>query len=249
MLVSIITAALNDGANLQLTIDSVKSQSFKDIEHIVVDGGSTDDTIDILNRYNFDYNLKWISEKDNGISDAFNKGVRLSSGRWLLFLGAGDQLASNTTIESIVPQLMKKVEYSILWGDVDIIDLDDQILKEIRCNYSKYRLKQYMCYHHQGVFHNRKIFDHYGLFDVDVKIAMDYDLILRIYNQINKEGYLNKKISYFLDGGNSQQNYMDTIKDFYRVQKKNKINYKLLSDLFYCWSAFKYYLRKNINRL
>ena len=112
--ISIITINYNDAEGLRKTLASVASQTYTDIEHIIIDGGSTDGSVEVIREYEqslvsspspFTSRLKWISEPDNGIYDAMNKGVAKSSGEYLLFLNGGDALASPTAIEDVIPYL------------------------------------------------------------------------------------------------------------------------------------------------
>ena len=86
--VTILTAALNSGATIKKTLESVRNQTFRDFEHVVIDGGSRDETLEILKEYENTYNLTWISESDKGIADALNKGLRLAGGRYIIVIQA-----------------------------------------------------------------------------------------------------------------------------------------------------------------
>lgn len=110
--ISIITINYNDAEGLRKTLASVASQTYTDIEHIIVDGASTDGSVDIIREYDTanqssanPIRIVWVSEKDKGIYDAMNKGVAISSGEYLLFLNGGDALASPTAIEDVFPYL------------------------------------------------------------------------------------------------------------------------------------------------
>ena len=145
-LLTIITVVLNNAAHLQATINSVLRQSYDNIEYIVVDGGSTDGTIDIIKKH-AEHITKWISEKDSGIYDAMNKGVKLASGKYVNFLNAGDTLANN----NICSQLAKSIEPH---GNKEYIYLlsvkrsDGKIINPIFPNFLRhYRLPTY----HQGI--------------------------------------------------------------------------------------------------
>ena len=100
-LISIITATLNSGTSLEKTILSVLNQSYENVEHIIIDGGSKDNTLEILEKYKNNYKVRWISEPDKGISDAFNKGLRIAKGEYINFQGAGDCFSDNDAIENI----------------------------------------------------------------------------------------------------------------------------------------------------
>jgi len=99
--VSIITPSLNSARFIEETLISVRDQTYQDIEHIVIDGGSTDGTVDILKKYEGGYDLKWIGEPDRGQSDAFNKGIKLSTGQWLLFVNSNDYVLKSHFRKSV----------------------------------------------------------------------------------------------------------------------------------------------------
>lgn len=113
--VSIITVCYNDKENLIKTIKSVLSQTYKNIEYIVIDGGSTDGTKEVLAQYEKDVS-KYVSEKDRGIYDAMNKGIKMATGNWLNFMNAGDVFASNDVIEKIVSSGLMS-ESSFIYSD------------------------------------------------------------------------------------------------------------------------------------
>ena len=104
-LISIITAVLNGDKTLERTIQSVIDQDYKNIEYIIIDGGSTDGTLDIIKKYDhaIDY---WMSEPDEGIYDAFNKGIQISSGEWIYFLGADDYFVDQNVLNTTVHKLL-----------------------------------------------------------------------------------------------------------------------------------------------
>ena len=241
-LVSIITVCYNDLNNLQKTVSSVMSQNFDDFEFIVVDGGSEDGTVKYLETQD---GLKYISEQDNGISDAFNKGVKMANGQWIIFMGAGDIFINSNLLTSVKNEMISKKNHNLLWGNVFFINGSGEIGRHNICNFPKKTLKVYNCFHHQGVFHNRKLFAEVGEFDEKVRVAMDYDILLRGYNQIQDDGYLNLDISYVLVGGNSQIGN-DAIKDFMQVQIKNNIWPKWISYSLFLWAYFKNNIKKLI---
>ena len=104
---TIITASLNNGATIKQTLDSIKNQTFNHFEHIVIDGGSEDPTLDILKAAETTYNLTWISERDEGIADALNKGVRKSKGQYVIVIQADDCFLNPTILERVYPLLNK----------------------------------------------------------------------------------------------------------------------------------------------
>jgi glycosyltransferase involved in cell wall biosynthesis len=124
-LLSIITVVYNDAANLKKTIDSVKSQSFSDYELVVIDGKSTDGTLVIIES-NKEHIASWISESDNGIYDAMNKGIRIACGRYIEFLNAGDVFVDSKSLERIF--LNNDNDYDILYGEINLYDKSGMFL-------------------------------------------------------------------------------------------------------------------------
>lgn len=163
---SIITAALNALPGLKATADSLRVQTFRDFEHIVVDGGSSDGTPEWLATQP---QIRWISEPDGGIAEAMNKGVRMARGEKVLVLHAGDTLYSKASIDM-----------AVFWsGSADIgcfeVFHGD---REIAYRHPALRL-EWKPVAHQGVVCRRALFQHIGLFDESYRIAMDYEWLLR----------------------------------------------------------------------
>ena len=178
--ITILTAALNSGSTIKKTLESVRDQTFQDMEHIVIDGGSCDETRDILKAFESSYNLTWISEPDHGISDALNKGLRLSSGRYIIVIQADDQLLNLGILEKVFSYLRKE--------QIDIMGfpvvLDDPVRgnvlrKPIRLLWWN-RFK--FIFSHQGCFVHRRVFDRIGGFREEFKINLDYDFFYRALN-------------------------------------------------------------------
>jgi glycosyltransferase involved in cell wall biosynthesis len=244
---SIIIPTLNVSSTIQRTLDSIKKQLFNNYECIIVDSNSLDNTMDIVYEYSHCMPIIYISEYDKGISDAFNKGVKLSNGKWILFLGSGDELVDEYVLEKAVNFLTIKEKSYFVWGNILYKNIDGNIGKRVSGNHHPIRLRQYMCYHHQSIFHNRLLFQHYGYFNTDIKIAMDYDMILRLYRYCNINDYIDMDISFMLIGGNSQLSYNATIKDFRDIQIGHKLWPKSIANLIYYWSLFKYKIKLCLN--
>jgi glycosyltransferase involved in cell wall biosynthesis len=174
---TILTAAFNSSATLEKTLTSIGEQTFQNLEHIVVDGGSCDETQDILKSFESSYNLTWISEPDRGISHALNKGLRLARGRYILVIQADDQLLSPDILKKVFPYL-KKEQFDIISFPVVLDDpVRGKVLrKPIRLlwwNHFKFILS------HQGCFVHRKVFNRVGGFREKFKINLDYDFFYR----------------------------------------------------------------------
>lgn len=175
-LISIITVVYNGEQYLEETIQSVINQTYDNIEYIIIDGGSTDGTLDIIRNYEdqIDY---WVSEKDNGIYDAWNKGVVCSTGEWIGFLGADDFYLSEA-IQTYVNHAQK--DYDYISSRVEIIDENKKFIKHMGHSWSWKIFRRYMNVAHVGSLHNRKLYAEHGLYDyVSYKIAGDYELLLR----------------------------------------------------------------------
>ncbi|TDR41465.1 glycosyl transferase family 2 [Pseudomonas brenneri] len=169
-LVSIVTVVFNDVANLQRTIDSIASQTYQNIEHIVIDGGSTDGTLDIIRRNSsIDY---WVSERDCGIYDAMNKGVRHASGTWINFMNSGDVFFDRVTVKSVFLNLDIQ-ESDLIYGDVEV---DYGVFKKINKAGPVSSLKTGMQFSHQSLFARRSILEEQG-FDLSYRTAADYNFI------------------------------------------------------------------------
>ncbi|NMZ24106.1 glycosyltransferase [Pseudomonas proteolytica] len=169
-LVSIVTVVFNDVANLQRTIDSIASQTYQNIEHIVIDGGSTDGTLDIIRRNSsIDY---WVSERDCGIYDAMNKGVRHASGAWINFMNSGDVFFDRVTVKSVFLNLDIQ-ESDLIYGDVEV---DYGVFKKINKAGPVSSLKTGMQFSHQSLFARRSILEEQG-FDLSYRTAADYNFI------------------------------------------------------------------------
>jgi glycosyltransferase involved in cell wall biosynthesis len=176
-LVTIITAVFNGEDVLEATIQSVITQSSQDFEYLIMDGGSADGTLDILRRYDdaLDY---WSSEGDEGIYDAFNKGVRLAGGEWILFLGAGDLLFDRETIQRAAAGLKSAgSDIQAAYGRVVRLHADGRFVEEENEPWAavcdKWRGGRRVMPQHQGIFERRRFLaDH--VFDVKYRIVADY---------------------------------------------------------------------------
>ena len=171
-LVSVITATYNAGADLERCILSVLGQQYRRIELIVVDGGSTDTTVDILKQYDGKIDC-WISQKDRGVYDAFNKGVELANGEWLYFLGADDRFASDDVLVEIFrkPHISRLLYGNVRWG---------QSGKLYDGKFSSTRLfRKNIC--QQAIFYHRGLFEALGGFDLRYPLVADWVFNLRAF--------------------------------------------------------------------
>jgi glycosyltransferase involved in cell wall biosynthesis len=179
-LVSIITPSFNQGQFIEETILSIRNQSYKNIEHIVIDGGSTDHTLEILNKYSS--SVSWISGPDKGQTDAINKGIKRSHGEILAYLNS-DDLYLPETIKTIVDFFSEHPEIDMLYGDIIHIDKHSQYIETIKTgtiNFEKY-LTGLVYLPQPTVFFRRKIIGKTGYFDEKLHLAMDLDYWIRVF--------------------------------------------------------------------
>lgn len=180
MKISLITVIFNNAETLKATIDSVVKQSYSNIEYIIVDGVSTDGSLDIINQHK-DKITTFISEPDKGLYDALNKGIRLATGDVVGFIHADDLYAS----DRIIAQVAKAFEVTgadAVYGDLYYVQKDnpDKIIRYWKSNPFQYSLlKKGWMPPHPTFFVKRELYHRYGMFDTRYRIAADYDLMLR----------------------------------------------------------------------
>ena len=230
---SIITINLNNNEGLQKTIDSVLNQTYKNYEHIIIDGGSIDGSVEVIKKYK-NNRLKWISEKDNGIYNAMNKGILKSSGVYLLFLNSGDFLYS--------PQVLENVFNNTLDADlicfslkIELLDKNESIIHSIKNNKITNRYIFYQPILHPSTLIKRELFVKFGLYDESFKIAGDYEFFVRVIK--NKVKYLIEPLvlSVFNNQGISSS----------QLELVNDENMKIRKRYFF----FSFYLNKLFNIL
>lgn len=229
MKVSIITATFNSSSSILTCIKSVISQDYDDLEYLIIDGKSSDDTLSIVKEYKKKYPfIKFVSEKDYGIYDALNKGIKLATGDLIGFVHSDDLLDGNHIITDVVNK-MQKEQLDGIYGDLHYVDKVD-LNKVIRLWKSRAfkisLLKQGWMPAHPTLFLKKEVYEKYGLFDLTYKIAADYDFMLRVLKDNSlKFGYLPKVITKMRVGGASNRSLKNiiqkTIED-YRAIRSNQ---------------------------
>lgn len=226
MKTSIITVCLNSVATIEDTIKSILIQDYKEIEYIVVDGGSTDGTLDILTKYRSQIS-RCISERDNGIYDAMNKGIKLATGDIIGFLNSDDFYVDETVIRRIA-EMMIAANADCCYGNLEYVDRNN-INRTIR----KWKSRPYSDglfekgWHppHPTFFVKKSIFDKYGDFDIACDIGADYELMLRFLKRYGITScYIPDVLVKMRIGGKSNRNLWQIIKaniECYRAWGKN----------------------------
>lgn len=208
-LVSVITVTRNAAPLLERTLLSVENQQYDAIEVIVVDGLSTDGTVDIIHKHE-DCITKWISESDNGIYDAMNKGVRMASGEWILFMNSGDTFARNDVLDRVFSRRWDS--FGVLYGDV----VKDGRVKKAP---EKYRLYQRMLFCHQSSLTRRTLFS-YSPFDTSHPLSADFKFFTEQYNSGVRFAYVGLPIASFDTGGVSNTHRSLGLRDNMRVVRE-----------------------------
>jgi glycosyltransferase len=203
MRVSIITVSLNAAKTISATLSSVASQTYPDIEHIVVDGGSTDGTQDVVK--GFQHVAKFVSETDNGLYDAMNKGLTLSTGEIVVILNADDFYAHAGIIDKVVACFEEK-QVDAIYGDLVYVNADyTKIIRKWEAgNFNRNQFYKGWMVPHPTFFVKRECYEKWGYFDTSLKYAADYELMLRFMFKNNiKNSYLPETLVIMKSGGKS----------------------------------------------
>lgn len=227
-LISIITVVYNGEKFLEETIQSVIHQTYNNVEYIIIDGGSTDGTLDIIKKYEdkVDY---WMSKRDSGIYDAMNKGIDLASGEWINFMNGGDLFYKNQVLENIFYGTNNNAD--IIYGDT--VFNYPTFQKKVKANTNINDLWKGMCFTHQSTFIKSNLHKN-NKFIKDMKIGADFAFLYNSYKKNVIFKYSNTTISIMDIGGISYTDRISSIKDHYSVvlkydnSLKIKIYYKYL---------------------
>ena len=229
MKVSIITVVFNSRQFIESAIKSVLSQTYSDIEYIMIDGGSADGTVEIINKYR-DKIAKFISEPDKGIYDAMNKGIKLATGEIIGILNSDDFYANENVIK-IVAEAMSDKNADVCWGDLVYVDKNDQN-KIIRfwesSPYQEGKFRRGWMPPHPTFFVRKEIYRKYGFFNLNFKIAADYELMLRFLEKYEARScYVPEILVKMRSGGKSNISIINAIKanlEIYQAWKLNNLN-------------------------
>ena len=219
-LISIITVVYNSVNFLEGSIKSIALQDSKNFEHIIVDGGSTDGTLELIHRYENQIH-QWISEPDKGLYDAMNKGIRMARGEYIWFINSGDKLYENQTISKIEVIVELNSMPDIVYGETVIIDENDiEIgLRRLKTpqNLSVKSLFNGLVVCHQSFIIKRNIASEYNL---KYKIAADYDWVLKALKSSKTIVNSNLILSRYLDNGFSKNNIPKALKERFGIMAK-----------------------------
>ncbi len=215
--ISIITITYNSERTVRETFESVRKQQYDGLEYIVVDGGSTDATLDIAAEYN-DIITTLVSEPDEGISDAMNKGIALASGDLIGIIHSDDALA-----EGALDMLARSWDghTDVYYGNAIIMNEDGTPTHVLCAKADLSALPYGFCLVHPSSFVTRKAYAAYGVYDKSLGCAMDHDLFLRFYKKGASFKYLNASLTYFRTGGTNERYRQRTIDEVYMVSVRH----------------------------
>jgi glycosyltransferase involved in cell wall biosynthesis len=215
-LFSVITVTYNSDAYLAETIKSVLAQDFTDFEYVLVDGGSTDGTLDIIRSFAAqDARIRWSSEPDDGISDAFNKGIKQAAGEIVGILNSDDTYTPGA-LSTVVTAFARDAACDVVYGDMIRFAGETQLYR-LKAAPVDQRVWHDMPLNHPASFVRRSAYERFGLFDVRLKVAMDYELVLRFYRSGCCFTYVNQVLAHMRYGGVSDGRFLAARQEVYAV--------------------------------
>jgi len=227
MKLSIITVVYNNERTITDAVQSVLAQTYKDIEYIVIDGGSTDGTVNKLAPYRGDIH-HFVSEKDNGIYDAMNKGLAKATGAVIGILNSDDVYADNKVLETVMQVFLNDVTLDMVYGDLVYVQPDD-LNAVVRTWQSAPYYKTYFedghVPPHPSLFLKRAVYEQAGMFNTTMKLAADYEFMLRIFKKYHfKSTYLSHLFVKMRLGGSTNKSWGNIIKGNLEVLQAWKNN-------------------------
>ena len=243
-LVSIVTVVFNGAAHLEQAITSVLAQGYRNIQYLVIDGGSTDGTLDIIRKYEdrIDY---WLSEPDRGIYEAMNKGLQLARGELVGLLNADDFYEPNA-VEKVVARYLEKGLPVIYYGD-NLVLHDDLRLKYRRYASLHYWLGMSIC--HQAMFVHRDIYPQLGGYREGFRLAADYDFLLRAVAAKTPLIHVPAFLVTYRESGLTGQHYMQSLNEARRINREHfgwLSRYHVVYLISYCKTTVLYLLQKTV---
>jgi len=248
MKISIIIATFNAGKTLQDCLNSITPQLSSDVELLIIDGGSKDKTLEIIEK-NKQYISYIVSERDKGIYDAWNKGIKAAKGDWVMFIGADDVLLSGAVDEylKVINSTLDVTTYDYICAHNEYVDMNGRLLKILGEEPTWSGMRRTMVAAHVASLHSRKeIFETIGGYNLDFKICADYELLLR-KKQSLKVLFIDAHIARMKMGGMSFST--KAIAEVYKIRKLHHSVSSLSNALLFLrdWIAYKMFIiRKNI---
>ncbi len=225
-LVSIITVCFNSEKTIEDTIKSVISQNYENIEYLIIDGQSTDKTLDIVKKYENDSRIKFkvVSEKDNGLYDAMNKGIKLCNGEIIAIINSDDFYTDEKVISDVV-RVFEKDNSEIVYGNLNFVDEEDKT-KIVRKWIPKTgEFKKGWNPPHPTTFVKKSVYDRFGYFETKFRIASDYDILYRFIEKYKvSTSYIDKYLVNMRMGGESTKSIGNIIQGNREIAQSLKEN-------------------------
>lgn len=240
---SIITVTYNAERWLERTILSVLSQSYTNVEYLIIDGGSKDRTVEIIRQYASGL-AYWVSEPDKGLYDAMNKGLRQATGDYLVFLNAGDTFHTSDTLNQIVNGLQRRKSLpDVIYGETRIVDAEGKSLgmrrlkAPKRLTWKSFKMGMLVC--HQSFYARREIA---SLYDLSYRYSADYDWCLRCLKSARSVYNARAVLSDFLEAGLSTTNRKASLRERYEIMCRYYGKFQTI--LLHGWFAIRFYWAK-----
>ena len=223
---SIITIVKNNAIGLERTIESILAQDYAQIQFIIIDGGSTDGTFEVIKKHEdlIDY---WSSSPDKGLYDAMNKGASVATGEWLNFMNSGDEFINSGSCTAFITCLNEKPSSSVYYGDSVAVDYSRQIERKSQ-NKKIFNIWRGMVFNHQASFIKKQLFDMFP-FDLRFKIVADYYQMLILFEKGESFQYIPVVISRVEIGGVAYSNIRSTIEMLKAVHLVRPYSIKLIN--------------------
>lgn len=218
---SIITVTYNAEKVLEDTIQSIVTQTYKNVEYILVDGGSTDGTLDIINKYRTHIHTV-VSEPDKGLYDAMNKGIRLATGDYLCFLNAGDGFHEDDTLQLMVHSISGTALPDVIYGETEIVDAEGhfvckrRLAAPERLTWKSFKKGMLVC--HQAFFARRDLVESY---DLSYRFSADFDWCIRIMKKAKVLHNTHLTLIDYLNEGMTTRNHKASLKERFRIMAKH----------------------------
>lgn len=251
MKISLITVCYNSEKTIEDTLKSVLSQTYQNYEYLIIDGLSSDKTLDIIKKYESKFNgkLRLISEKDKGLYDAMNKGICLAKGEIIGILNSDDMLTNPNVFQTIINTFKNN---NIDGTYSDLVFFDEQLEYPVR-NFIAHKQSKKLGWHppHPTLYLKKDVYDKVGFFNLDYKIAADYDFMLRMMRSNVNLFYINDYLVKMRSGGtstNGLQGYIKNLKEADKVLRKNNVCFPITSNLFRIVKTFYQGMDAKINK-
>mgnify|MGYP003626186427 CR=1 FL=1 len=245
--ISIITAVKNNLSGLTSTIRSIREQQYPELEFIVIDGVSTDGTLDLISD-NRDVITHTSSEPDDGISDAFNKGLNLATGTYINFQGAGDTLYAPNSLQNLFDRASPDSE--LVCGQVARVTQDNKLMwiapKKVPLFFNKRSLLTKLTLPHQGLFTHKRFFERWGQFDESAKFAMDYDILLRAYHDFPKTDVIDVIVANWQAGGIGTNRILAVLSEYHRLKSKYQVASPIILNSIHQLNRLKYFTKQTL---